>query len=282
MSGVSQVKKKLLVAMVLCVILLLAACSRGNDPDPDDSLQPAPSAGYSVPAQDINEEMDSAIVAKCGSFELTNELFQYFYWLEYATFVYEWQDSIRDSPYFDPYAPLAGQKLLSDDMTWQEYFISTAYDTYWMYQVIIELAKKDSSFELSNDYRQKIEQLPEQLDSDASDLGYDSADQMLQQTFFETATKKGYLKYFDIYMLFSAYVEYLHSNIDYSEADIEYIYNRYFSGDDGGNEDIYAMCADKFKEEIIVGIIDEGKAQFGLTKYMENIRLTDIDPAKVK
>lgn len=167
-------------------------------------------------------------VAGCGSETLDAELFEYFYWMEYESYVYQWSDSIEQSS-FDPYSSLAAQTRTTDGRTWQQYFIDEAMATVNRYLALISAANQDESYTLSAEHQKMIDAIADEVEYQAQLGGFESADELVQTLIFENATLDGYVRYYEIYVKANAYHDYLRDQIEVND---EIVHKQYSANQD--------------------------------------------------
>lgn len=165
------------------------------DGNPDDATC---KGSYTVSDEEVIAASDT-VVATMGDRELTVGQLQIYYWTE---FVYFMQDYSSYASYFglDYTQPLDTQTcmLTEESMTWQQYFLACALDSWQSYQAMT-LEAEASGIQMDEDLRAELEKLPEQLDTTAVELGLDDGAALIQNNFGAAATVEDYAKFWELY-----------------------------------------------------------------------------------
>ena len=130
-------------------------------------------AAYSAEADALNA-MDEVVVT-AGELQLTNAQLQVLYWNQFYRFVNNYDYS---STGFDPTAPHSQQTFPQSDVTWEQYFLSGALQT-WHQYAALNIAAKEAGYELPEEVVQELANLPEDYDKQAKENGYADAAQLL-------------------------------------------------------------------------------------------------------
>ena len=142
-------------------------------------------------------EAGGVVVAKVGDYELTNSMLQAFLYVQMTSFVSESQEQGYD-PYtsygLDTTKPLAEQKIIGFDVTWEQYFLHNALGTWWRYAVINMMAD-EAQFEISSEQQASLDAAPAQLEEEAKKEGFESADALIQERVGVSCTLADYLDY---------------------------------------------------------------------------------------
>lgn len=150
------------------------------------------------------EKKGDVVVATLGDAQLTNTQLQFYYW----TAVY---DFFGENYYYLSYMgldytkPLDEQACVYDQtMTWQQYFLQSALDA-WHGNMAFVLLAKENNFQMPADSRKELDELPATLEAAAKQNGYDSVDQMVQDSFGAGTTMADYLEYMENHYLGNLY-----------------------------------------------------------------------------
>ena len=105
-------------------------------------------------------------------------------------------------------------------LTWQQYFLDAALDTWTNYQAMSHEAQANN-FQMDAEYADYLEALPDDLAANAQEMGYESVDDMIRRDMGPGATIEGYLDYLHTYYLgYLFYGERL-EQIPVTDADVE-------------------------------------------------------------
>ena len=186
----------------LAVLLLIALgvdlkslLPRGNDIYNKDS--------YTVTEEKAAKKGDT-VIATIGDKELTNAQLQLYYRMQVLDFL-EYYGSYVEQLELDITKPLSEQSCYFDEAkTWEQYLLDIAIDTWQNYQVIGLLAE-EAGYQLSGEWLESYEKLPEDLKTQAADGGYDSVDALLKEVIGPACTEEIYTKYVQLVYLCNAY-----------------------------------------------------------------------------
>lgn len=162
------------------------------------------------------------VVATMGDKVLTNADLQVYYWMEVAAFL----DNYGDYAYYlgvDSTQPLDTQ-LCEDGsenpMTWQQYFLQSALDSWMCYQSLA-LEAEAAGYELDEMYVTYLEALPEQLETNAVSYGMADALELVQSNVGKGAEVEDYVRYMELYYRGYTYFNELYAQIQPTDAEVE-------------------------------------------------------------
>lgn len=183
-----------------------AEATEGTIP-PDGNPDDATCKGtYTVSDEEVIAAADT-VVATMGDRELTVGQLQVYYWTE---FVYFMQDYGSYASYFglDVSQPLDTQvcTLVEDTMTWQQYFLACALDTWAGYQSMT-LEAEANGLELTGERKTELENLPAQLDASAVQYGLSDGAALMQNNFGAGATVEGYVDFWELFYTGKVYYD---------------------------------------------------------------------------
>ena len=161
----------------------------------------------------------SAVVATMGDAKLTNAELQVYYWMQVIDFL-DAYGSYASMFGLDYTQPLDSQVSMEGTMTWQQYFLKAALETWTNYQAMCHEANANS-FVLDEEYVLYLEELPGKLSENAASLGFDSVDAMIRADMGPGATMDGYMKYLNTYYLGYMYYGDSLEQIPVTDADVE-------------------------------------------------------------
>ena len=163
-----------------------------------------------------------AVVATMGEHKLTNAELQVYYWMQVYDFLNQY-GSYASMFGLDYTQPLDMQLSLEGTMTWQQYFLDSAIDTWVNYQAMCNEANA-AGYVLDEEYVIYLEDLPGNLESSALEMGYESAEDMIRRDMGPNASLAGYLKYLNNYYLGYMYYGDTLEQIPVTDAEVEAYY----------------------------------------------------------
>lgn len=177
---------------------------------------------YTVTDKKVERKKD-VVVATLGDAELTNAQLQIYYWFGV-------QDFLSSNYYylsymgFDYTLPLDEQPCYFDKtMTWQQYFLQTALESWQSSMSFVRLAK-ENNFQMPEEYRKELDNMEKDLTETAKRNNFASVDELIQQSFGASCTLQDYLEYMENYYLGYLYFAELYEAIDPSVEEL----NAYF------------------------------------------------------
>lgn len=177
---------------VLAVVLLYAFGVK---------LTPRPNDVYKMDAYTVENEKAvkkaNDVVAVVGEKELTNAQLQVYYRMQVQDFL-RYYGSYLSTLGLDYTKPLSEQTCYFDQtMTWEQYFLSNALNSWYEYQSLALLAEKNG-FTLDEQWHTEFEKLPEEMESQAVENGYESAEAFVQEIFGPACMLEHYMKYIEL------------------------------------------------------------------------------------
>jgi hypothetical protein len=125
---------------------------------------------------------------------------------------------------FDFTLPLDEQPCYFDKtMTWQQYFLQSALDSWHSSMSFVRLAK-ENNFQMPEEYRKELDDMEKDLTETAKQNNFASVDELIQQSFGASCTLQDYLEYMENYYLGYLYFAELYEAIDPSVEEL----NAYF------------------------------------------------------
>ena len=185
------------------------------DGNPDDVTC---KGSYSADAEEIAAAAET-VVATMGDSTLTNAELQVYYWMGVYDFLNQY-GSYASMFGLDYTKPMDMQLSIDGTLTWQQYFLDAALDTWTNYQAMSHEAQANN-YQMDEEYVLYLEELPGDLETSAADMGYASTEEMIQRDMGPGATIEGYLDYLHTYYL--GYLFYGESleQIPVTDADVE-------------------------------------------------------------
>ena len=160
-----------------------------------------------------------AVVATMGDAKLTNTDLQVYYWMSVYDFLNQY-GSYASMFGLDYTQPLDTQLSLEGAMTWQQYFLQSAIDTWVNYQAMCHAANA-AEYVLDEEYVIYLQDLPENLEQSALEMGYASAEEMIRRDMGPNSTMAGYLGYLNNYYLGYMYYGDTLEQMPITDADVE-------------------------------------------------------------
>lgn len=143
------------------------------------------------------KEKANDVVAVINEKELTNAQLQIHYKMQVQDFL-NYYGSYLSSIGFDHTKPLSEQKCFMDDkLTWEQYFLKMALETWQNYQTVALLAEQ-AEFKLSEQAQAELDALAENLEKQAKEGEYASAEAMVQEILGAGCTVQDYVDYVKI------------------------------------------------------------------------------------
>lgn len=225
--------KKRIVLMVTAVVVLLAltlglAASiyygvNGSWLPKENNVQYKDN--YTVQTDQLKAAADKT-VASIGEQKLTNGLLNIYYWTQ----VYDFLGTDYAFYLVDYTQPLEYQ-ITGDGMTYQQYFLDVALDTWHRYQALALQAEAEG-VELDPAMQTVLEELPQNLEEQAASFGFSSVQELLDAYLFPGCSLDDYLAYMELSYRAYHYLNTLYEALapTYEEVDA------YFTE----NEDTYA------------------------------------------
>ena len=216
----------MILAGVLAMVVLFTACNvaptGGTEPATNDTTATDP-----TDATDAADKKDqqaqllrNQVVATAGAYELTNSQLQVFYGLQVLNFVSQYGAYISYSG-IDVTKPLDEQIYDQEEgTTWQEYFLDAAISE-WVQYCVMSGKAQENNFEMPAQYAKELENLKETVQQSATEGGFQSIDEMLQQDMGVTVEYEDYYNYVTLYYTSNLYVEQLRKNVQVSDDEIE-------------------------------------------------------------
>ncbi len=173
------------LAVVLLVALGVDLKPRANDIHKLDS--------YTFSDEKVLENADT-VVATIADKQLTNGQLQIYYRMQVLDFI-NYYGSYLTTLGLDYTKPLSEQPCYYDqDLSWEQYLLDASIQTWHNYQTLAVLAEQ-SGFTISDDLAQQLAKLPEDLETQAKNDGYESAQAMIQEIVGPGCTMDAYLEY---------------------------------------------------------------------------------------
>ena len=163
---------------------------------------------YTVSDRKAKSKADK-VVATIGDAELTNSMLQSIYWLQ----VYNYASSYTGYG-LDTNLPLDQQMcaVSNGNWSWQQYFLDVALNEWQMYTAFCQEAKA-VGFEGTTDVEALIEDVKTNMEKNAADQGFASADELLYNDMGPGASLDAYLEFLEVTERAYDYYEHVYMNL---------------------------------------------------------------------
>ena len=249
-----KIKRFFALLLAVCILLgLLTACGKSEEPtqtdaptdkasDPTsteagtDPTQPTelPTgdgddvtalSNYAVSEASPHDANMSAVVAVTadGTPALTNSTLQFIYWLEFFNFM-NYYGSYAEYFGLDAYTPLAEQPSMTENRTWEQYFLESATEGFAQ-QYALYRAAQDAGYTITEEEQAQLDDILDpngSIATGAAQNGYDSAEAYMQDNFGPGVDMEDYYEYVKIYITANSYYTYLMENTDEATAGAYY------------------------------------------------------------
>ncbi|MBO5952994.1 MAG: peptidylprolyl isomerase [Oscillospiraceae bacterium] len=218
-----------LTAIICCVVLVLGLCAaawydfNGGWIPGENNIHFR--SNYTRSAWRVKLAANR-VVATIGDRELTNAELQVLYWMQFYNYVSNY--GITDA--LDVEKPFADQKVPNtedgEDISWEQYFLELSLENWHRYQALVLEAEKQG-FEMSEDYADYLETLPEEMDKRVQELGYEDLDDYLRTMVGPGADPEVYLAYLDLANRGEAYYSSWYEAEDPTRDEVSAFFDKY-------------------------------------------------------
>ena len=180
---------------------------------------------YSVDAATAEKERDT-VVAVAGSWELTNSELQVYYWQGINDF-YNYYGYYMDLSTLglDLSQPLDQQFYdEANGITWQQYFLDIALDTWHRYAVLGELAKQEN-YAMSEASLALLDTIPAEMNAMAVSYGYADAADMLSKDMGPVSDMDGYMRFLELNYYVGEYYDYVYAGLTPTMEELQAYYD---------------------------------------------------------
>lgn len=156
-------------------------------------------------------------VATLGGATLTNGQLQIYYWMQFYDFLNYYGYYMP----FDYAQPLDTQVMDEQTgMTWQQYFLQIALESWQRYQVLSLLAE-DADFTLPEEMQQSLDTAAQHMEEMALEYGYENADEMIRTEMGPGSSIEDYVHYLSLYYNGYQYFAAMYEKLEATDAEIE-------------------------------------------------------------
>lgn len=164
------------------------------------------------------------VIATMGDRKLTNAQLQIYYFEQVTDFL-NYYGSYASYMGLDYTKPLSEQTCYYDEsLTWEQYFINIAVETWQRYQAIGALAE-EAGHVMSEDWQKAFDEMPADLLEQAKDSGYDTVDELLQNVIGPNCNQTNYLEFIRLNFFVTDYFKVISENLRPTEDEV----NAYFT-----------------------------------------------------
>lgn len=186
------------------------------DGNPDDATC---KGSYTVSDEEVLAAADT-VVATIGDTTLTNGQLQVYYWLEVQGFLNNYYDAAV-SLGLDYTQPLDTQICgAAPELTWQQYFLKTALETWQSYQALA-LEADVGGYVMPQEDVDFLAGLEDYLAEQATASGFDSVEAMLAYNVGPGASAGDYIHFMELYYKGFGYFNQLYAAIQPTQEELE-------------------------------------------------------------
>ncbi len=186
-----------------------------SDGNPDDVTC---KGTYTVTDEEILAQKDQ-VVATLNGEKLTNEELQIYYWMQVYDFL-EKYGQYAAAFGMDTNTPLDMQKSMDPELTWQQFFLREALNSWKNYKSLSTKAREEG-FEMNADFAKQLEDLPANLEATAKSSGFETVDDMIHADMGVGAGVGAYMAYMNDYYTGHLYYGSNMDKIEVTDAEVE-------------------------------------------------------------
>lgn len=199
------------IAVVALIVVGIASFFKPNDVHYKDN--------YSATADSVKDTAGT-VVATMGDAALTNSQLQIFYWYGVTNYLNE--NSSYLSYYGLDYTKPLNEQIYNEeaDLTWQQYFLQEAVNTWKSYQVLYTEAQK-AGYQPPEAYEEYFKELKPYMEEVAEKNKFESVDAVIQADFGPGVTYEDYEYYWRLYYMGNFYFGDLTDKLEVTDEEIE-------------------------------------------------------------
>lgn len=215
------------VALGILAVVLLAAFGIDLKPRANDICA---KDVYSAEEDDAEQAADK-VIGNINGKELTNVQLQIYYRMQVMDFL-QYYGNYASQIGLDLSKSFSEQECYYDEgLTWEQYFLNIALETWQNYQTLALLAE-EAGYTLSAEAEESLSKMPEDLEAQALESEYESADAMLEDLIGPGCTVEVYMEYVRVAFIGSDFYNSEYERLAPSDEDAEAYFNE--------NEDTFA------------------------------------------
>ncbi len=170
------------------------------------------------------------IVATAGDYELTQGQLQVYYWMGFRNFMSQYG---AYAAYFglDVSQSLDTQMytLSEPEMTWQQFFLQSALNSWLQYQTIAGEADAQG-YELTEEQKDILANAAAEVEATALEYGYESGDDMLHSSLGAAASLEDYVYFMELYYKANGYYSEVALGLEPTDEQMEAYYAEHADG----------------------------------------------------
>lgn len=176
--------------------------------------------------EDDPQGQAAKVVAKIGDVELTNAELQSYYWYSVLNF-------LTESEYYSYYygvdlasmgldisKPLDQQKYMTDDITWQRFFLEASLTDWHKYNALAQQGKAEG-YVMSQKMTDNLNNLYQKTEEARVSEGFETLDEMLKRELGPLSSEAGWRAYTETYYYAMDYLDAKYAEMEPADADIE-------------------------------------------------------------
>lgn len=205
-----------LAALAVVLLIALGVDFKSFLPRANDILA---KDAYCV-ADDKATSKGDTVIATMGGKELTNAQLQIYYRMQVMDFL-NYYGNYASQIGMDYTKPLSEQTCYFDEtMTWEQYLLQVAIDTWQNYQSVALLAE-ETGFTMGQEWQDSLDKLPEDLKTQAEEGEYESVEALLQDVIAPTCTEEIYMENARLFYLSNSYYLSMEDKLKPTQEDVE-------------------------------------------------------------
>ena len=174
---------------------------------------------YTVSDEDAIAVKDT-VVATCGSYTLTNNQLQIFYWMDAFNFI---QNNYYYLSYYNLNPSVSLSMQVYDEKTgktWEQHFLGQAIKSWTDFAVLMQIAQKEN-YELSKDMQDALDKLESNLKETADKNKFETVDALIQADLGAGADFANYKYCMELYYTASMFFTEKVEEFKVTDAEIE-------------------------------------------------------------
>ncbi len=187
-------------ALGVLAVVLLTSLGVNLLPKPNDIMK---KDSYTVTDEKAIQQADT-VVATMGDKKLTNAQLQVYYYTQIADFL-SYYSSYASQIGLDYTKPLDTQTCYFDEkMTWEQYFLDIAIETWQRYQVL-GLTAEEAKHELTAEWQEALDAMPADLEEQAKTAEKENAEALVRSVIGANCTVENYIDHVRLNFLANDY-----------------------------------------------------------------------------
>lgn len=184
---------------------------------------------YTASDEEVIAARDT-VVATAGDRQLTLSQLQVFYWMNVRNF-------LMQNGYYLAYFGLDYQQSLDTQvcgltqtpMTWQQFFLDAALETWESYNAMASEGQL-GGFEITEEQKTSLAGIAEELETAASENGYESAAAILHEDFGAAAEVEDYVNFLELFYQANGYYELIADGFQPTDEELEAYFDEHAAG----------------------------------------------------